>query len=164
MNKTIFKNFFSGQNIFLLTFLSVVITLGMINMGGCKKKTEPVIEEKPTEIVKEETTAVETPDIFSDIKGVWKGKFDLRDFTLTITSQEGNSFTGKTVINYREQIRQDVSGTINMETSEVTIKDLLHSRYAGTYKGKISEDRKTISGKFTVTVDGNKFDFNLTHQ
>jgi hypothetical protein len=47
---------------------------------------------------------------------------------------------------------------------EVSMKDLLHSRYAGTYKGKISEDLNKLSGTFTQNVEKTKFSFNLKKQ
>jgi len=133
----------------------VLIAVTFLNFSGCDKKTEPPKEEKPTEIIK---------DTIPDITGVWRGKFEKRDFTLTVTSQDGNNFQGKTVIKYREQINQEILGTFDVKNLEITMKDSLHSRYAGSYKGKISEDWKTITGKFTVKVDGNKFDFNLKHE
>ncbi len=102
--------------------------------------------------------------VIPDLKGKWTGTFDKRTTTLRITEQDGMTFKGSITINYREVINQQVSGTINEKTMEVSMKDLLHSRYAGTYKGKVSEDMKILSGTFTQNVEKTKFSFSLKKQ
>lgn len=97
----------------------------------------------------------------ADLKGTWKGKFDQRATTLKITEMDGNNFKGTITINYREVINQQVSGTIDPATKKVTMKDLLHSRFAGKYSGKVSDDMNSLSGTFTMNLDGSKFQFNL---
>lgn len=119
----------------------------------------------PADTLLKDTTTVKEPEVvIPDLKGKWTGTFDQRATTLRITEQDGNSFKGAITINYREVINQQVSGTLNEETMEITMKDLLHSRYAGTYKGKLSEDMKKFSGTFTQNVDKTKFSFNLKKQ
>ncbi len=98
----------------------------------------------------------------ADLKGTWSGTFDSRATTLNITEQNGNEFKGKISINYREQINQEVTGTINPETKKVTMKDMLHSRYAGTYDASLANEGKSLNGTFTMNVDKTKLKFNLS--
>jgi hypothetical protein len=151
--------------------------LALLVLTSCEqKKPEEVSISKDTLQVKAEeavpvdtlskdaATVKEQEVMIPDLKGKWTGTFDKRATTLRITEQEGKSFKGAITINYREVINQQVSGTVNEETMEISMKDLLHSRYAGTYKGKLSEDVKKFSGSFTQNVDKTKFSFNLTKQ
>ncbi len=94
--------------------------------------------------------------------GTYVGTFDKRTTTLEITEQTGNTFKGKIQIDYREVIYQQVSGQFNPKDKIITMKDFLHSRYAGSYTGKLSDDLKTFSGVFTMTIDKTTFDFSLT--
>ena len=143
-------------------FIVFIFGLFLLNTNGCKKEDKSIKVESPeiTEEMKKGPDIKE--DIIPQLVGTWKGKFDKREFILTITKQDSVNFEGESVIKYREQINQKISGTLDVNNSEITMKDLLHSRYAGTYNGKYSADWETITGKFTVKVDGNKFDFNLT--
>jgi hypothetical protein len=161
------------RNIYSLTFFLAFLSI-LIFFGCEQKKTEEVsiskdtvqvkVEEPaPVDTLTKDTAAVKEPEVaFPDLKGKWSGTFDKRATTLRITEQDGKSFKGAITINYREVINQQVSGTLNEETMEVSMKDLLHSRYAGTYKGKLSEDMKKLSGTFIQNVDKNKFNFSLT--
>lgn len=132
------------------------------------KDTLQVKVEEPAPVdtlVKDTTTLAKEPAVvIPDLKGKWTGTFDKRTTTLRITEQDGMTFKGSITINYREVINQQVSGTINEKTMEVSMKDLLHSRYAGTYKGKVSEDMKILSGTFTQNVEKTKFSFSLKKQ
>ncbi|MGE5402588.1 MAG: hypothetical protein ACM3S2_19505 [Ignavibacteriales bacterium] len=168
----VFKNSFprilASAMVFGLLISSVLIT------SGCQKKQEQPGEKqnvqqgtaKSDTTKKQDTTAKgtgkqTTTAVAVDLKGTWSGKFDKRATTLRITDQTGNDFKGKITINYREVINQQVSGTIDPATNKVTMKDLLHSRFMGKYSGKLSNDMKQLSGTFTMTLDGSKFDFNL---
>jgi len=93
--------------------------------------------------------------------GTWSGTFDSRACTLKITKQDSTAFSGSITINYREVVNQSVSGTINVEKNTVSMKDQIHSRYMGTYSGKLSSDIKNMSGTFTITVDKKNLSFNL---
>jgi hypothetical protein len=122
-----------------------------------------VEEPAPVDTLKKDTTTIKEPEVvIPDLKGKWSGTLDQRATTLRITEQDGNSFKGAITINYREVINQQVSGTINEKTMDVSMKDLLHSRYAGSYKGKLSEDMKKFSGTFTTNVEKNKISFSLS--
>lgn len=169
-----FEKFKGAVNIRTLIFSFMLLSLLM--QTGCEqKKTEEVSIPKDTVQVKVEEPApvdtiskdtskvVEVPEVLiPDLTGKWTGTFDKRITTLRISEQDGKSFKGAITINYREVINQQISGTINEETLEVSMKDLLHSRYAGTYKAKLSEDFKKLSGTFTQNVDKTKFTFSLT--
>jgi len=162
---------FSFALLFSFAFLALLV------FASCEqKKPEEVSIPKDTVQVKAEkaapidtlikdTASVKKPEVvIPDLKGKWTGVFDQRSTTLRITEQDGNSFKGSITINYREVINQQVSGTLNEETMEVSMKDLLHSRYAGTYKGKFSDDLKKLSGTFTQNVEKTKFSFSLKKQ
>lgn len=146
-----------------LTFLFVI---------GCEKKTETNPEEKvettiekpvvETPVEKVDSVKPEVPKIvIPDMIGTWSGTFDSRACTLKITKQDSTTFSGSITINYREVVNQTVSGTVNVEKNTVSMKDLIHSRYQGTYSGKLSSDMKNLAGTFTITVDKKNLSFNL---
>ena len=145
-----------------------VFTAFVLFFVGCKKEEQPQPIEQPVQTEQPatppapvDTVAAEPEVVFPDVTGTWTGTFDSRPTTLKIASQEGDEFKGSITINYREVINQQVSGKINPETGAVSMKDLLHSRYAGTYSAKLSEDGKKLSGTFTETVDKRKATFTL---
>lgn len=156
------KKFFISK--YVTPLLYVAMSIGFL-FYGCGQKQE----EKPADTApKTETPApiVEQPNIDTvkqaTIEGTWLGKFDSRPATLTITSFAGSKFTGKIVIEYRTVINQNVEGEFNLDTKKFTMKDLLHSRYQGKYTGNISENMQTMTGTFTMDLDGKKMSFNFT--
>jgi len=100
--------------------------------------------------------------VILDLKGTYSGTLDSRATTLKITEQTDTTFTGSITINYREVINQKISGKLDQEKMTATMKDVLHSRFAGTYSAKISEDGKKLSGTFTQNVEKTKYSFSLT--
>lgn len=148
----------------LFTVLTILAVVAFI---GCEKKTEQQQGEVKNESVMPDTTSslsepiIEEKVTVPDIKGTWTGVFDKRSTVLTITEQTDSSFSGKITINYREVINQEVKGNISPASMKISMKDQLHSRYQGKYKGKLSEDGKTFSGTFTMDLDGKQFSFNL---
>jgi hypothetical protein len=163
---------------YLIKSLSFSFALfSILILAGCEqKKPEEVsvpkdtvqvkVEEPaPVDTLAKDTATMKEPEVvIPDLKGKWSGTFDQRATTLRITEQDGKTFKGAITINYREVINQQVSGSIDEKTMEVKMKDLLHSRYAGSYKAKLSEDMKKLSGTFTQNVEKSKFNFNLTKQ
>ncbi len=133
---------------------------------GCEKKEVPKETVKTTT----ETTpqpAVEQPKVEEkkavlDLKGTYTGTLDSRATTLKITEQTDTTFSGSITINYREVINQKISGKLDQGKMVITMKDLLHSRYAGTYSAKLSEDGKKLSGTFTQNVEKTKSTFSLS--
>lgn len=156
------------QSVKLFSFIILIFAILSV---GCGKKEEKKTEEKPkTEMTKNAETnkpaeqpkpEQNTPAI-ADLKGTYTGVFDNRPTTLVITEQTEKAFKGKITINYREVINQEISGEFNPETKSVTMKDMIHSRYAGKYSGKLSEDLTKLSGTFSMNVDGTKLNFNLS--
>lgn len=167
---------FKGRNKIYSLLISLSL-IALLVLTSCEQKkpeevsvTKDTVQVKveepaPVDTLKKDTTTIKEPEVvIPDLKGKWSGTFDQRTTTLRITEQDGNAFKGAITINYREVINQQVSGTINEKTKEISMKDLLHSRYAGSYKGKLSEDMKTLSGTFTQNVEKSKFSFNLKKQ
>ncbi len=154
-----------------LVFFSLVLLITATLFSACEKKVEEV-KEKAKEEVKVTTKEIETKAkdvteakvefVVPDVKGKWVGKFDKRQTELVITEQNGTAFKGDITIHYRNVIKQKVEGSINPKTKKITMKDLLHSRYQGTYEGKLSDDLKKFEGTFTMKVNGKKFGFSLT--
>ncbi len=156
-----------------LAFSVFVLLIGFVIFAGCEKKTDAVKEEvkqkvsKNIDEIKSKAKNMEEAKVVTsvpDLKGVWQGKFDKRNTKLVITEQNGNAFKGNITINYRNVIKQKVEGAINPKTKKITMKDLLHSRYKGTYEGTLSEDGKTFSGIFTMDVGKKKFQFSLSRK
>lgn len=146
----------------LSLFLIVVLFI-----AGCQKKEEPKAPENAPQTQTVTPPPVDTvkavPEVkIPDLVGTWTGTFDSRATTLKITEQTETAFKGSITINYREVINQKVSGKLNLETKEVSMNDQLHSRFAGSYFGKLSEEGDKYSGTFTMKVDKSKFKFSLT--
>ncbi len=147
----------------LFLFIGFLVSI----QTGCKKEAEKPVEK--AEVQKDSTPVkVDTPKVvekpkveYPDLLGKWTGTFDKRATTLVITEQDTTEFKGKITIAYREVINQEVSGTLDMAKKQVKMKDLLHSRYAGTYTAKLSEEMNSMSGTFIMTVDKMKMSFNL---
>ena len=170
MIKTIFKK---------LLLIAIVMSLAIF--WGCesaKEKVEEVADkagemanetvEKTGDLAEEaakkvEETAEKVTDAVENnfLVGTWTGKFDGRKTVFVVTEQDGNHFEGKITINYRDVINQEVKGSFDPENNAMSMEDQLHSRFKGTYNGKLSEDQSTYSGQFTMKHGGTKFNFNL---
>lgn len=156
---------------FLFTLL-IVLSIGILS--GCEKKTETTGDQtgqKDTSVTSADTAArpvdtaaqVQKPAVtVPDLKGTWSGTLASRATTLKITSQDSVSFKGSITINFREAVHQQVSGKIDPKTMQVTMKDVVRARSAGSYAGKLSADGSKFSGTFTQNLDGQKANFNLT--
>ncbi|MGE5439799.1 MAG: hypothetical protein ACM3UR_08070 [Bacteroidota bacterium] len=152
---------------FAKSTLSLVLLFSLIVSTGCGKKQEQPKQNvqqgdttKMADTTKKADTTAKTAAV-PDLKGTYRGTFDQRSTTLKITEQNGNDFKGSITINYRQVINQQVSGTFDPATKKFTMQDLLHSRFQGKYAGKVSDDMKKLSGTFTMSLDGSKFNFNL---
>jgi PBP1b-binding outer membrane lipoprotein LpoB len=159
----------------------MVMLLSLIAVWSCdsaKEKVEEVADkagemandaaDKTTELADEVAKkAGEAADKVENIVednfmiGTWSGKFDGRKTVLVITKQDGNNVEGKITINYRDVINQELKGSLDTETNTLIMEDQLHSRFAGKYNGKLSEDNSVYSGQFTMKLNGTKFNFNL---
>lgn len=145
----------------------LILFITSIAFLGCEKKTEQTEQPKnevqtaPDAVPEIKEPVVEEKITIPDIKGTWTGVFDKRATTLRITEQTDSSFSGKITIEYREVINQDVKGSFSPTTLKMTMTDQLHSRYQGSYSGKLSKELNNYSGTFTMKLDGSKFSFNL---
>ncbi|MCB9208189.1 MAG: YtxH domain-containing protein [Ignavibacteriales bacterium] len=168
-----------------LTFLFMLLFLGSIILTSCDKAKETVEEatdkvtEKTEEVISEtadkvnevaEDASKKVEKVAEEVKeavdenflvGTWSGKFDGRNTVMTITKQDGNKIEGKITINFREVINQEIKGNFDPESNTLKMTDQLHSRYQGSYSGKLSEDKTNYSGEFTMKLNGNKMSFNL---
>lgn len=155
----------------ILKKYSLLIIPILIVISGCQKKETPKenMQDTTKQVQPKDTTAALKKDsvqvvkyVVPDLKGKWNGTFDKRATTLSITEQNGMEFKGNITINYREVINQQVSGKIDTSANKVTMKDLLHSRFAGSYSAKLGKENKNLSGTFTMNVGGQKLSFNLS--
>ncbi len=150
-----------------------MIVLSSLIYFGCEKKaedsrqtqqkvtSETISPDTASSVATESEPGNENKIQIPDIKGTWTGTFDKRTTTLTITEQTDSSFSGKISISYREVINQEVKGNFSPTTLKMTMTDQLHSRYQGSYAGKLSKELNNFSGTFTMKLDGSKFSFNL---
>ena len=160
---------------------SVLILSATLTFWGCNNKTDKPDDqsddvktemENPdtspdntpdgTDIESENKETVEEPTVtIPDIKGTYTGTLYNRPTTLKITEQTDSSFSGKITINYREVVNEDVKGTFSPSTMEFSMSDQIHNRSMGNYKGKISNEGKTLSGTFSPKYDKGQASFNL---
>jgi len=150
--------------------LVVLIIFAAITYLGCEQKNDKADHPENDKVTSDNKTSsqdepkdatVETKITFPDLKGTWNGTFDGRSSVLNILEQTDSSFSGKITINYRTVTNQEVKGTLNPTTNEITMTDQLHSRYQGKYKGELSSNNQNFTGTFTMDNDGTKYSFNL---
>jgi PBP1b-binding outer membrane lipoprotein LpoB len=158
----------------LIKYILILLLISLLAAGCGDRRDEPGDEERrldttdtlvapEIDTLQTDTTAADTAGQAQlDLTGTWTGTFDQRATTMKITEHQGNAVGGVVTINYRDPLNQTVKGTLNTENQTLTLKDQVHSRYRGTYNGKISEDGRRFSGTFTMDLDGSKINFNLT--
>ena len=164
--------FFRGAALF------AIAAVLMITAGCGEKKTETPKTES-TETAQQQPPAATTPPpattpapetpppaekpavTVPDITGTWTGTLDKRSTRLTITKQDSLRFEGSISINYREAINQKVSGTFDPAKKTLRMKDLLHSRYQGTYAAPLNDDLTAMSGSFPMTAEKTRSAFSL---
>ena len=155
------------------SILIVSITLLALVFTGCGKKSEeeqkPAQQAEKQQVTEKAEQPPETADesaskeaerpeeaktpVTPDLVGKWTGTLDGRSTTLTITEQNGLNFKGKITINYRNPVNQQVEGSFKVETGDLTMKDIIHTRYQGTYRASLVDDFNKMSGTFTQIVD-----------
>lgn len=147
-------------------YIFLIFASSIIFVTSCGEKEKVDQTQKPIKSI--ESVEVDTnkakvikKEIIANLVGTWLGKLDKRATTLIITEQTGKEFKGKITINYRNVVNQEIAGTLNMDTKNVLMKDLLHSRYQGTYAAKLSDNLKEMNGTFTIKLDGKELKFNL---
>lgn len=139
------------KNILFNRFFIALMLITAIGFSACEKQTGETTEDITPALIKENTTAI--------LSGTWTGTFDSRPTVLVITEQTDSTFSGKISIDYRQKIEQEVKGTFNPTTMQITMIDQLQSRFKGTYDGRLSTNNENYSGTFTMTNDGAKYDF-----
>lgn len=134
--------------------------------SGCEQKKE--IPEEETQPVQIDTSSQQTPaqdtiqmqKQLPDITGEWKGDFGNRKMTLTIKSQDKNTFEGETVVRWDSPKKEKVTGEINFDTREMKIKETAGTRNNGNYTGTVSADMKTFIGVWRD--NGNRLTYNIS--
>ena len=154
-------------------YFSIVVLLFAIVLlsGGCQKKAEQPEGEKakkdttnmvtPQQSEADTTAMADTTQKYPDLTGTWKGTFDKRPTTFYITEQTGENFKGNMTIPYKKPLKKEISGSLK-SGMQISMKDLTHSRFMGTYSGNISDDGSKISGTFTMNSDNSKYDFTFS--
>ena len=161
---------YTASSVRHFSILMLIMSLVIIS-SGCQKKTEqPGNENKdttkvvtPTQPNTDTTAQADTTKKYPDLTGIWKGTFDKRPTTLSIKEQNGENFKGSMTIPYKQPLNKEVSGKIKTD-NQITMKDLVHSRYMGNYIGKISDDGKKISGTFTMNSNNSTKSFEFKKQ
>ncbi|MDZ7767342.1 MAG: hypothetical protein U5K00_23485 [Melioribacteraceae bacterium] len=139
------------KNILFIRFFIAMMFIAAITFSACENQTGETTEDVDPALINENTTAI--------LSGTWTGIFDNRPTTLVITEQTDSTFTGKISIDYRQKIEQEVKGTFNPTTMQITMIDQLQSRFQGTYNGSLSINKDNYSGTFTMTNNGAKYAF-----
>ena len=154
------------------SIITLFLAIAILFAAGCgeQKKEEAQTDDKPNTSMSDtamsetssDPSSIEEPAVvIPDLIGTWTGKFDGHTTTLKITEQDSVSFKGNIVINYRDVINQQVSGKFDIEKSTFTMKDMIKGRYAGSYRGKISDEYNILAGTFFLKADNKTVSFNL---
>lgn len=139
------------SNLFIKFFIAMMF-ITAIAFSACDKQNGETTEDMAPDLIKENSTV---------LVGTWTGTFDQRPTVLVITEQNDSTFSGKISIDYRQKIEQEVKGSFNPTTMQITMTDQLESRFKGTYNGSLSINTDNYSGTFTMTNDGAKYAFTL---
>jgi hypothetical protein len=135
---------------------------------GCEQKdtdtrddqTQPQPVDTPAQQTPAQTdTAAEQAQI-PDLTGEWTGDFGERKMTLNITSQDGNTFEGETVVRWDSPKREKISGEVNFDTREMKITETRARKNNGNYTGTISADMTKFIGVWRD--NGNRITHNIT--
>lgn len=141
------------KNILLIRFFVAIMFIATIAFSACEKQTGETTVDMTPDLIEGNTTSI--------LVGTWTGTFDNRTTVLVITEETDSTFSGKISIDYRNKIEQEVKGSFNPTTMQITMIDQLQSRFKGTYNGDLSINNTNYSGTFTMTNDGAKYAFNL---
>lgn len=149
-----------------ITLFSLFI---LLSLASCEKKNETLPEgdqdttaAETTQVDTQQQNQAETPEVmYPDLKGTWTGKLYNRQATLNIKEQDSTTFKGNLTVFFRENINQTVTGEIDPQTLEIRMRDQVHNRAMGTYRGKLSADSTTLSGTFTMNSDKSTHNFNF---
>lgn len=151
---------------YLLIPLSIML-IAVFLSAGCDRKTEtPEDEEQitPRDTLvepeeKTDTASMEEQKV-PELTGEWTGQFGDRKMTLNITSQDGNTFEGETVVRWDSPKREKVTGEVNFDTREMTITETAGTRNNGVYRGTVTADMNKFIGVWKD--NGNRLTYNVT--
>ena len=152
--------------------VSILILSFFVFSAGCEKKAEKpegTTNSKDTTSMgtsdqtgPDSTTMADTTKQYPDLTGTWTGKFQYHNATFKVTEQNNENFKASLFVAYREPMNKSISGTIDLETNKITMKDDSKSRYEAKYSAKLSSDMKKFSGTAHFKVDGNDETFNFS--
>jgi hypothetical protein len=131
----------------IITFL-----LFTVIFAGCEQRdrdvqTQPDPVDTPTQTTPGTVdTAVQQQQQVPDLTGEWTGDFADRRMTLTIKSQDGNTFEGETVVRWDSPKREKIRGEVNFDTREMKIIETAGGRNNGNYTGTVSADMTRFTG------------------
>ena len=152
---------------FLSRYLPILFLIGslVILSAGCEKKAEKPEGEKvmkdTTNMVKREEPRPDTTKKYPDVTGTWTGSFEAHVATFKVTEQKDSTFTASLTVAYRQPMNKSISGTIELSTNKIAMKDVEKSRNEATYKAELSGDGQKISGTSTLKISGNKASFSF---
>jgi hypothetical protein len=149
--------------------VSILILSIFVLSAGCEKKAEKpegTTNSKDTtnmgtseQTGPDSTTMADTTKQYPDLTGTWTGSFESHGASLKVTNQNNESFKASLSVAYREPMNKTISGTIDLSTNKLTMKDDVKSRNEATYTATLSEDGMKITGISTLKIDGNKANF-----
>ena len=95
------------------------------------------------------------------LAGTWKGAFNGRSTTLTLT-QRGTALTGEMSVTFMSNTaRHAVAGHHQPESGAVVLEDTDDSPDAGVYTATLSADGQSMRGQFKTRSDGRMVPFAL---
>jgi hypothetical protein len=150
-------------------FSSFIILLfaAFIFIGCEQKRDTPEDQNETTTPV--DTATQQTPPAadtttqqqqMPDLTGQWEGQFGEKRMTLTIKAQDGNAFDGETVVRWDPPKREKITGEVNFDTREMTIKETAGTRNNGVYTGTVTADMNKFVGVWKD--NGNRLTYNIT--
>jgi hypothetical protein len=95
-----------------------------------------------------------------DLTGEWTGDFGDRRMTLTVKSQDGNTFEGETVVRWDSPKREKITGEVNFDTREMKITETAGTRNHGNFTGTVSADMTRFTGVWRD--NGNRQTYNVS--
>lgn len=98
--------------------------------------------------------------------GDWTGTFDNRDATVTISEiDKDGALKGVVSVRYKNQLNEQISGTVNLKTGEVVFDDIVtNGNLDGVYRGHLDqgEELMTIAGTYTNKKTGKTVDYTFS--
>jgi hypothetical protein len=152
---------------FLSRYLPILFLIGslVILSAGCEKKAEKPEGENASKdtmnMVMPEEPKPDTLKKYPDLTGTWTGSFESHGATFKITEQKDSTFMASLTVAYRQPMNKSISGTIDLSSNKITMKDVEKSRTESTYKAELSGDGQKISGTSTLKISGNKANFSF---